>query len=66
MEIEDALVDTHLPAIESVSSLPTRGFADRQLQLLGGHAHRPSDLQVLLQSLVLQFRAHLLESGHLR
>ncbi len=65
MEIQDTLVNAHLPAVEGVGTLTARRFADNKLEELGGHSHRASDLEVLLKSLVLQLGAHLLQSLNL-
>lgn len=63
MQVQHTLVDAHLPAVIGVSTLTARRLAHNQLQELGGHSDRASDLQVLLKSLVLQLSAHLLDSS---
>ena len=62
MQVEDALVDAHLPAVIRVGTLTTGRLAYKQLELLGRHAHGASNLEVLLKSLVLQVGADLLQS----
>lgn len=64
VKVEDALVDAHLEAIEGVGTLTTRRLADQELEDLGGHADGAGHLQVLLQSLVLELGAHLLDGLH--
>lgn len=65
MEIEDALVDAHLPAVVSVGTLTARRFADQKSELLGGHSYRAGDLQAFIQSLVLQLSTDLLQGSNL-
>ena len=65
MEIEDALVDSHLPAIEGVGTLTARRLADAEAEELGGHANRTRDLKVLAEGLVLELSADLLEGLNL-
>lgn len=64
MEVQDALVDAHLEAIEGVGTLTARRLADQELEDLGGHSDGARHLQVLLKSLVLELSAHLLHSLH--
>lgn len=64
VEIDDALVDTHLEAIEGDRTLTARSLAGGDLQDLGRHAHRARDLELLVESLVLELRAHCLNIRH--
>ena len=45
IQVEDSLVNAHLPAIECVRSLTARRLAHNQLQNLSRHADRTFDLQ---------------------
>lgn len=65
MDVEDSLVDSHLPSVVGVRALSARRFADNELQELGGHADRATDLKILTQGLVLELGADLLESLNL-
>lgn len=58
MQVQDALVDAHLEAVEGVGTLTARRLADQELEDLGGHADGAGNLQVLLKSLVLELSAH--------
>jgi hypothetical protein len=62
VQVQDALVDAHLPSVVGVGTLTARGLAHEQLQLLGGHADGAGHLEVLLESLVLELGANLLKS----
>ena len=48
VQIDDALVYAHLPAVPGVGTLTARGLADSQAQHLGGHADGTAHLQTLL------------------
>jgi hypothetical protein len=65
IQVQDSLVDSHLPSVPSVGTLTARRLADHELQLLGRHADGTADLQVLAESLGLQVVAHLLDGGDL-
>ena len=60
VEIKQALVDAHLPAIKGVCALTARRLADAKLEDLGGHAHGALDLELSLLGLGLEFGADLL------
>lgn len=45
-DVDDTLVDAHLPAIEGVGTLTARRFANHESQDLGGHAHRALNLDL--------------------
>ena len=61
VDVEDSLVDSHLPSIVGVRSLTARRFADDKLQELSWHANGSADFQVLAESLVLELKAYFLE-----
>lgn len=61
MQVQDALVDAHLEAVEGVGTLTARRLADQELEDLGGHSDGARHLQVLLKSLVLELSAHSLD-----
>ena len=65
MEINQTLVDSHLPAIESVGTLTARRLSHAEAEELGGETHGTLDLKALAGSLVLEVRAHLLEGLNL-
>lgn len=58
VEVEDALVDAHLEAVPGVGSLSAGRLAGHDLELLGGQAHGAGHLELLLDSSLLQVRAH--------
>lgn len=60
VEIENALVDSHLPAVEGVGTFTARGLADAKLEDLGGHAHGASHLELSALGLGLELSANLL------
>ena len=62
VEIQNALVDAHLEAIEGVGTLTAGGLADQKSELLGGHSDGAGNFKVLLKSLVLEFGTHSLNS----
>jgi hypothetical protein len=61
VDVEDSLVDSHLPSIVRVRSLTARRFAHNKLEEFGRHADGSADLQVLAESLVLELKAYFLE-----
>jgi hypothetical protein len=61
VKIQDALVNAHLKAIVGVGSLTARRLADYQLEDLGWHSHRASDLDSKVKGLVLQLGTHLFQ-----
>lgn len=65
MQVQDALVDAHLPAVEGVGTLTARRLADHKAEDLGGHADGAGDAELLLEGLVLELGADLLEGLHL-
>jgi hypothetical protein len=65
VDVEDSLVDAHLPSVEGVGTLTARRLADAESQELGGHADGAGDLDVLAESLVLELGANLLEGLNL-
>ena len=58
MQVEDALVDTHLEAVPGVGSLAARGLARDDLELLGGQAHGAGHLELLVNGALFQVRAN--------
>ena len=48
VQVDDALVHSHLPAVPGVGALTARGLAHSQAQHLGGHAHGAAHLETLL------------------
>ena len=56
-QVDDTLVDVHLEAVPRVCALTARRLARRDLQVLGGHAHRAGHLQVEVQGALLQVAA---------
>lgn len=67
-DIDDALVDAHLPTIEGVSTFTARGLADHKSQDLGRHADRALDLDLRVvdsDGTGLQVSAELLQSSNL-
>lgn len=63
VQVDDALVDSHLEAIVGVGTLSIGGLASHEAQNLGGHADGAGYLEVLDESLVLKLGAHLLDRG---
>ena len=61
MQVDQALVDTHLEAVPRVGALTARGLADGQAQRLGGQTNRTLDLEFLVLSALDQIIADLLE-----
>ena len=60
VQVNDALVDSHLEAIVGVGTLTIGGLAGHQAKDLGRHADGARHLQVLDKSLVLELSTHLL------
>jgi hypothetical protein len=58
MEIDEALVDTHLVAIVGIRPLTARRFARCDAQGFGGQAHGALDLESLVLSATHQVGAH--------
>lgn len=58
VQVQDALVDAHLEAVPGVGSLSAGRLAGHDLELLGGQAHGPGHLELLLDRSLLQVRAH--------
>ena len=61
VQVDQALVDTHLEAVPRVGALTARGLADGQAQRLGGQTNRTLDLEFLVLSALDQIIADLLE-----
>ena len=64
MQINDALVDTHLVAVPGLGAFTAGGFAGGDAQNLGGHAHRSLDLQLLVLCALDQVCAHCTHIQH--
>ena len=64
VQINDALVDTHLVAVPGLGAFTAGGFAGGDAQNLGGHAHRSLDLQLLVLCALDQVCAHCTHIQH--
>ena len=64
MQVNEALVDSHLETIPCLGAFPTRCFSCSDPQGLGGHAHGPLHFQVLLLGASDQVGTHLLQRLH--
>lgn len=58
MQVEDALVDAHLEPVPGVGALSAGRLARDDLQLLGGEAHGPGHLELLLHGALFQVTAN--------
>ena len=58
MQVDDALVDAHLVAVPGLGALSAGRLARGDAQDLGGHAHRPLHLQLLVLRALDQVGAH--------
>ena len=65
VDIEDSLVNSHLPSVIGVRALSARGFANNKLQEFGGHTDRSTDFEALTECFVLELGADLLEGINL-
>lgn len=63
VQVNDALVDSHLEAIVGVGTLTIGGLASHKTKDLGGHADGAGHLKMLDKSLVLELGAHLLDGS---
>jgi hypothetical protein len=61
VQVNDALVDSHLEAIVGVGTFTIGSLAGHQAKDLGGHANGARHLEVLDKSLVLKLSTHLLD-----
>ena len=61
VQVNEALVDSHLETIPRLGVFTTRCFSCSDPQGLGGHAHRPLHFQVLLLGASDQVGTHLLQ-----
>jgi hypothetical protein len=66
IQVEDSLVNAHLPAIECVRSLTARRLAHDQLQNLSRHADRTFDLQQFKYKVILYIENQLESKETLR
>lgn len=59
VQVDDALVHTHLPTIPGVGSLSARRLADGEPQNLGGHADRTANTELLVLGTLDEIGANL-------
>merc|ERR1719253_186290 len=64
VQVDDALVDAHLPAVVRVRALAARRLADHERELLRREAHRAVHRQLLVLGAAHEVRADLLEGLH--
>lgn len=65
VQIDQALVNTHLKSVVGVGTLTARGLAGHQTKDLGRHADWAGHLKFLADGAVLQLSAHSLQSLNL-
>ena len=65
VKINQSLVDRHFVCIPSLGSFTTRGLAGSDLQVLGRHANRTLDLELLFLGALDQISRNLLEVLHI-
>jgi hypothetical protein len=65
LQIQDSLVDSHLPSVPGVGTLTTRTLSSGDSEVLGGQSNGTSHSHAFLQSLGLELGAESFESRHI-
>merc|ERR1719228_1174416 len=62
VQVDEALVDTHLEAIPGLRTFTTGGLTGGDAQNLGGHAHGSLDLQLFFAGTTDQISTHFFQN----